>query len=395
MIFRARMIIYMICTLSILAPIYAQKNYDKQISSNQTRLKSIRNEIKQLKENIRKSGQQASSINQQIALIDKEMALISQAKGLLQKEQRLLAQRAENNQMQLNATRKRLEQLRSVFKARLIYMYKYGRSKTLALLVASKSINQALIRFRYLKQISDYDSEIIHEIEQRKEGIREIQSQLKQDMAYKSRSIRSKKTAEKSYKQKKKEKNHLLARVRKNQNYFKNQLAVKQGQQKQIRSMIVTLENMRSKSDETTPEKYVKINFDNFKKGKRKLPWPVRGKVISNFGKQYDPGTKTYTTNSGIEINSKLGTPVKCVFRGVVRLITYMSGYGNTIIIDHGKGYYSVYSYLGEIYVHKNDVVDTNQIIAQVGESGSLSGSKLHFEIYAKNLPNNPLSWLR
>ena len=76
-------------------------------------------------------------------------------------------------------------------------------------------------------------------------------------------------------------------------------------------------------------------------------------------------------------------------------MITYMGGYGNTIIIDHGNGYYTVYSHLGEIYVSRNDVIQTNQIIAQVGESGSLAGSKLHFEIYGGNQSYDPQAWLR
>lgn len=385
----------MLCVLFVPVLLPAQKKYNREIQKNQSRLKSIRLEIKQLKDNIRKSGKQASSINQQIALYDKEMALIARAKGLLQKEQRLLSRRARYNKKLLDETRARLKQLRAVFKARLIYMYKYGRGRNLAMLVSSRSMNQALVRFRYLKQIADYDAEIIDEIEMRKEKIKSLQAGLKQDILSKQRSILAKKKDERAYQEKRRQKNRLLARVRKNQIYYKNQLAVKEGQQKKLRSLILTLENDRTRTVSAPSEKYVQINFDNFKKGKRKLPWPVRGKVISNFGKQFDPGTKTYTTNSGIEISSKVGEPVKCIFRGVVRMITYMSGYGNTIIIDHGKGYYSVYSYLGEIYVHKNDVVDTNQIIAQVGESGSLSGSKLHFEIYAKNQPNNPLRWLR
>ena len=76
-------------------------------------------------------------------------------------------------------------------------------------------------------------------------------------------------------------------------------------------------------------------------------------------------------------------------------MITYLGGYGNTLIVDHGNGYYTVYSHLAEIYVRKNEIIETNQIIAQVGDSGSLAGSKLHFEIYGGNQSFDPQKWLR
>jgi murein DD-endopeptidase MepM/ murein hydrolase activator NlpD len=72
-----------------------------------------------------------------------------------------------------------------------------------------------------------------------------------------------------------------------------------------------------------------------------------------------------------------------------------MSGFGNTVIIDHNDGYYSVYAHLGEILVNKEEFVEGGTIIGTVGESGSLEGSKLHFEIYGNSRPVNPANWLK
>jgi septal ring factor EnvC (AmiA/AmiB activator) len=76
-------------------------------------------------------------------------------------------------------------------------------------------------------------------------------------------------------------------------------------------------------------------------------------------------------------------------------MITHLSGYGNTIIIDHGDGYYSVYSHLDEIYVEQDRLVDSGSVIASVGDSGSLEGSMLHFAVFVNQQTENPESWLK
>ncbi|HPY01398.1 MAG TPA: M23 family metallopeptidase, partial [Candidatus Marinimicrobia bacterium] len=67
---------------------------------------------------------------------------------------------------------------------------------------------------------------------------------------------------------------------------------------------------------------------------------------------------------------------------------------GNTIIIDHGSGFYSVYSHVENIRVAENDYVTANSVIAEVGQSGSLSGPMLHFEIWRNKTKLNPEEWL-
>ena len=76
-------------------------------------------------------------------------------------------------------------------------------------------------------------------------------------------------------------------------------------------------------------------------------------------------------------------------------MITYMSGFGNTVIVDHKNGYYTVYTHMDDVLVSKFQFIDSGEVIGAVGTSGSLEGSMLHFEIYGNNVPLNPLSWLK
>ena len=143
----------------------------------------------------------------------------------------------------------------------------------------------------------------------------------------------------------------------------------------------------------------VRIDWDrvtgNFAGQKGRLNWPVRGRLASKFGKYRNPELKTTLFNNGIDIAATKGSTVNCVFPGVASLITYMSGFGNTLIVDHNNGYYTVYAHLSEVLVQKYQILKAGDIIGTVGESGSLEGTKLHFEIYVQNKPVDPVKWLR
>ncbi|KAA3610160.1 MAG: hypothetical protein D8M58_06985 [Calditrichaeota bacterium] len=394
MLFKMISLFFIVCSF-----LFAQDNTDKELKTNRSQLSKIKSEISSLQKQLTKSQKDALSVNKQIDLIDKEIALISRAKGLMVREQRILEKRSKNNRRVLDETKDKLKKLKNLYAERLVYMYKYGKIKNLALLLTSNSFNQAFTRFRYLKMIAEYDEKTIKSIDEKQKSIEVIQTQLADDIDAKSSSIRDKQKEEQNYKTNLDKKNRLLSNIKKDQSFYNSQIKIKKQEQEKLTSIIVVLEKARqaklAQSGSKSTEEFVTIDFENFKKGKGKLPWPVKGKVVSKFGKQYDPVSKTSVNNSGIEIQGKIGTPVKSVFTGVVRMITYLGGYGNTIIVDHGNGYYTVYSHLGEIYVRKNNIIETNQIIAQVGDSGSLAGSKLHFEIYGGNQSFDPQKWLK
>ena len=122
---------------------------------------------------------------------------------------------------------------------------------------------------------------------------------------------------------------------------------------------------------------------------------PVKGKIISLYGAYKN--RKYHITNfrSGIEIKADRGTPVRSIFGGRVIYAGWFKGYGNMIIIDHGANFYSVYAHLEELFASKGDMVNSGQVIATVGDSGSLTGPRLYFEIRHHGKPENPLQWIK
>ncbi|MCD6376405.1 MAG: peptidoglycan DD-metalloendopeptidase family protein, partial [Caldisericaceae bacterium] len=277
------------------------------------------------------------------------------------------------------------------------YSYKYGRVKNIELLISARSINQALVRIKYLQQIARHDANLIKIIENKRQQIAAIKRTLQSNLQQKNLALREIQKKTNQYLARKAEKQNLLRKLKSTHYSYQKQLTEKDRQRKQLLDLIAALEKERlAKAKQTVPAKSTEIsfNFENFRKAKGKLPWPVKGKVITRYGKQRDPVSKTYIKNTDIEIKARPGTPVKCIFPGVVRIITFLPGYGNTVIVDHGKGFYSIYSHLAQIYVYKNATVRQNQIIGKVGDSGYLGPVSLRFGIYGSKKTYNPLSWL-
>ena len=146
------------------------------------------------------------------------------------------------------------------------------------------------------------------------------------------------------------------------------------------------IDGLRTKKSEVVTSQE-KANYVASTKGK--LIWPVKGEVLSLFGKQSHPGLPdTYVINKGIKISVSQGSSVSSVEKGNVLYANSFKGYGNMIILDHGKGFYSIYGQLMEFMVKENDTVEREQIIAK-------SGSIVYFEIRVDGKPEDPLNWLK
>ena len=133
----------------------------------------------------------------------------------------------------------------------------------------------------------------------------------------------------------------------------------------------------------------------NFLSSKGSLSMPVKGAVISKFGSRTGTDDNIFTFQTGIDIKADRGEPVRCVFRGEVLYADWLKGYGNLIIINHGDNYYTLYAHMEELFKKKGDVVENHEVIATAGDTGSLRGTSLHFEVRHHGKPVDPLQWLK
>ncbi len=153
-----------------------------------------------------------------------------------------------------------------------------------------------------------------------------------------------------------------------------------------------TLERLRSQGGE--PEETPGAEIRDFAELRGLLPLPVKGKIVTRFGKYHNPEFNVVNFRSGIDIRAERGEPIHAVSAGRVLFAEWFKGYGNMIIVDHGLFYYTVYAHAEELFKRKGEPVQTGEVIATVGDTGSMIGPTLYFEIRHHGKPLDPTDWL-
>ena len=123
--------------------------------------------------------------------------------------------------------------------------------------------------------------------------------------------------------------------------------------------------------------------------------WPVRGQIASPYGNRMHPILKRNILHSGIDIAAPNGTPVKAAAPGEVIYDGWLRGYGRVVVLDHGRGYSTLYAHLSASLVHDGQSVKQGEVIARVGKTGNTTGYHLHFEVRKFGTPDNPMKYLK
>ncbi|ADO82717.1 M23 family metallopeptidase [Ilyobacter polytropus] len=119
--------------------------------------------------------------------------------------------------------------------------------------------------------------------------------------------------------------------------------------------------------------------------------WPIKTKEItSKFGSRIHPITGRKTTHDGVDLKSKMNTPVYAPYSGTVTYSGWMRGYGKVVIINHGNGYETRYAHLNRWLVKKGQKISKGQVIAKTGNTGLSTGPHLHYEIRKNSKPVDP-----
>lgn len=115
--------------------------------------------------------------------------------------------------------------------------------------------------------------------------------------------------------------------------------------------------------------------------------------TASGYGIRIDPIYRTPKFHSGMDFTAATGTPVYATGDGVVTQIGWETGYGNTVVIDHGFGYKTLYAHLHKINTKRGKRVTRGEQIGQVGSTGRSTGSHLHYEVLLRDKPVNPINY--
>jgi len=126
-----------------------------------------------------------------------------------------------------------------------------------------------------------------------------------------------------------------------------------------------------------------------------RLDWPLSGKVSAGFGKVVHPQFKTVVPHPGLDIEASEGSDFRAVLDGKVVYSAPLRGYGLTVLVEHAGGLLSVYAHAAVLLVEKGEAVEQGQVLGKVGDTGSLRGPFLYFELRQDGKPTDPTPWLR
>ncbi|MGP0630314.1 murein hydrolase activator EnvC family protein [Nitrospina sp. 32_T5] len=371
----------------------AVPSYSKEKASSQVEnlLEQEKGELEALRKKIEKQDRELSRIGKEETRILKTLRHLEDRKKLRERELQIYQYNIQVNEKRVGEAKeaiarhkKRLEQYKLVLKDRLRQIYKNGDMYLVKILFSSETFNQLLTRLKYMENVMAYDAVIFQDYMEQMEKLQaetekleksqislvryeeealEKKRQLEDEAAYKSQFLKNVKTKKIYALQTRKELikaseglNELIGRL-------EEKLILKQG---------LSLEDMKGR-----------------------LQYPVQGKKLNRFGKKWDDRFDTYIVYNGVNLGVKAGTRVKAIFYGKVLYTGFLEGYGNLVILGHGNNYHSLYGHLDSIQVKKGQVVEEGKVIGLSGNTGSLVGDALYFELRHKGKPIKPSPWFQ
>ncbi|OUW80234.1 MAG: hypothetical protein CBD77_00890 [bacterium TMED217] len=373
-----------------------QRDYSEELRYQNDAINKMKKEIEELSSKLRKASINEKSTSKRITNLDEELALINKLIQTLKKEEDLNRNKINILKKDINSKENELNILRERYEQRIINTYLKGRVSDLEKVLSSTSWRQAVYRTQYLKIISSIEKKMTKEIEALLITINKnklkLESLLRQSILLK----RDKQKQMSSLRKMRIKREKELTRIRQDKSALANYMQEKAAGVKQLESIIkkVLEDKARFEREERIRQQQEALKTKEFNLLKGQLPWPTEGRVISKFGKQWNSRLKTTTDNPGIDIKGQPGSPIRSTMSGVITTITYIRGYGSTIIIDHGGGFYTVYSHVTNIQTSVDSEIRSGDVIAYMGDSGSVNGSKLHFEVWGKGQKLDPEKWL-
>ena len=374
----------------------SQRDYSEELRYQNDAINKMKKEIEELSSKLKKANINETTTSKRITNLDEELALVNKLIQSLKKEENSNRTKVNNLKGRIKTKEDELELLRGRYEKRIRNTYLKGRVSDLEKVLSSTSWRQAVYRTQYLKIISSIEQTMTKEIEGilltiNKDKLK-LESLLRQSISLKRDKQKQMTSLRKMRIRREKE----LNRIRQDKSALANYMQEKSAGVKQLESIIkkVLEDKARSEREERIRQQQQALKTKEFNLLKGQLPWPTEGRVILKFGKQWNPRLKTTTDNPGIDIKGQPGSPIRSTMSGVVTTITYIRGYGTTVIIDHGGGFYTVYSHVTNIQTQVDSEVRSGDVIAYMGDSGSVNGSKLHFEVWGKGQKLDPEKWL-
>lgn len=351
-------------------------------ASSQEKLREIQRQIEDVQGKLAASkGEKSSVLNDIYALeLQTETVVIE-----LNKANLLMAdaqEQVERKQKEEEVLRARIRSSQDKVRRILRVLYKMGDLGYAKLFLNINSVDQLFRNYRLIVSLMDDKVVEIREIRQGIVKLQRLQKELRVELG-RLAGLKAEKAGKLSRLQGlKRDKLEMIARI---------------NQQRDLNSRL--LDELKTESENLTrflDQKSVVAAADAVDLGPLRgtLAWPLKGTVISSFGKKKSARFNTYTMNNGIEIKPERSDEIRAIGGGEVIFCDYFKGYGNLVIIQHAGNFHTLYGHCAAFLKKTGERVGTGEVIAMAGNSGSLYGKAVYFEIRQGLKPLDPLLWL-
>ncbi|MBD3165172.1 peptidoglycan DD-metalloendopeptidase family protein [bacterium] len=395
-------------------------------------LDRLRGEIDSLTTVLKEQEASEQSLLSQIGTLDQKIAARRRLLNKLQAQLRGARKAVKRYDNDIGYTRHRLgiaerklgqtnvevELLEEQIRERAVYLYKHGTRSQLRFLAAAANPGDLLRRRVYVRRIQERDRGNLESLRRARarqdRQTEELEAAIADLREAREAKRRSAERVEELVAETEAERDELagdrteiatlLEDVRQDKDMVASLIREREEAMQEVENWIAKLERARLGGEvqqirvhRGPGEAIVRevADFRTFTAGKGKLPWPVEGAILKRFGMERNPELGTRTENPGIDIAADEGDEIIAVQKGVCTRITYVRGFGTTMLIQHDDGFYTVYAHLGDVWVSEGEEIDAGRVLGTVGRVAHLPRPSLHFQVWHKRQKQDPLQWLR
>ncbi len=384
------------------APAARAQSTESEIAANRKRLEQIRKQRSQLGKDLTGIRSRVRSLNGEVTALGRQVT--TSADLLRELDVQVEAQReaVERTQTDLQSTQEQLARRKSTLHRRLREIYKRGPLNTVQVLLTSDSFADLINRYKYLYLIAQRDKQLVREVAGLEQELIDRQRLFQRRLLELNAAEEQRASEHELLTGKRDQRQTVLTAERRKERATAARIAALERDEKRLSSLVATLERKRAEAARRAAAAAAKSGTRAAAERSTlttadlgSLAWPVQGRVLYPFGRQTQANGTVLRWN-GIGIAAAAGSAVRAVEAGTVVMAGPFEGYGPTVVLSHGGGYYSLYLYLRSLTVAEGDPVVKNQIVGTVGGERTPEGTHIEFQIREPGgQAVDPIAWLK
>ena len=377
-------ILAVICTLNAAKKSKAPRgNIDSQIAAEEKKRSDLAKQAQTYREQVRRMGRQVEGLLTKVNTLQQDESIAEQELTVLELQSEKIRENIDVLDEFMKGEQVKIDELSRKMSERLVDMYKYGETGRMRTLFASRSVFEAVEDAYLLKLMNERDEDILSELHEKLQNMdlsRRTMDDHQTRLKEKSQAVQEQRE---KYNQTIKDTNRFITSLQRQKALAERAAKEAEEAQREAGAMIARLQRQRAKT--FIPAMGQGSKFD----------WPLRGVMASPFGNRIHPILKRKILHAGIDIAAPNGKAVKTAAPGEVIYNGWLRGYGRVVVVDHGRGFSTLYAHLSASLVKEGQVVRDGAVIARVGKTGNVTGYHLHFEVRHYGTPVNPIKYLK